>query len=190
MPEPRDLPLFRWGAELRRTAEARRRLRRRLAAGAAGILLLGVTIVKKPAPRLVWNASSSAPMGLYRVIPGAALERGDMVIAWTPEPFRRLAAERRYLPINVPLVKGIAGVPGDTVCAIGESLYINGRWTVLRLPRDGAGRAMPSWTGCETLGPGRYLLLMAEAPASFDGRYFGSVDARQIVGRAVPLWAR
>lgn len=185
---PGELPLFRWGAELRRTVETRRRLRRRLAAGAAGLLLLGATIVESPSPRLVWNVSASAPVGLYRVTPGAALARGDMVIAWTPEPYRRLAAERRYLPINVPLVKRIAAVPGDHVCAIGESLYIDGRRVVSRLPEDGAGRPMPQWTGCAQLAAGQYLLLMDEAPASFDGRYFGPVEAGQIVGRAVPLW--
>lgn len=190
MPEARDLPLFRWGEELRRAAKARRRLRLHLAAGVAGLTLIGFAAVAQPVPRLVWNVSASAPVGLYGVSPGAALGRGDMVIAWTPEPYRRLAAERRYLPMNIPLVKRIAGVPGDQVCAIGERLYVNGQPAVSRLAQDGAGRAMPSWTGCERLAAGRYLLLMDAAPASFDGRYFGPIDAARIVGRAVPLWVR
>lgn len=34
-----------------------------------------------PAPRLVWNATASAPIGLYGVLPGVAPARGEMVIA-------------------------------------------------------------------------------------------------------------
>ncbi|HEX9931474.1 MAG TPA: S26 family signal peptidase [Allosphingosinicella sp.] len=49
---------------------------------------------------------------------------------------------------------------------------------------------MPWWTGCQRLLAGEYLLLMGGNPASFDGRYFGPVSSRQIVGKAVLLWAR
>ena len=45
---------------------------------------------------LVWNASASAPVGFYRVQAGGPIDRGDMVVAWTPEPARSLAARRRY----------------------------------------------------------------------------------------------
>jgi conjugative transfer signal peptidase TraF len=188
MPEARDLPLLRWGAELRRAARRRRRLRL-AATGAIAAALLAVTATVPPRPRLVWNVSASAPVGLYRVTPGAPLKRGDMVVAWTPVPFRRLAAERHYLPRNVPLVKRIAALVGDRVCGIGGELTVNGRPVATRRRHDGAGRPLPAWTGCETLTDGRYLLLMAGS-ASFDGRYFGPIGANAIVGRAVPLWVR
>lgn len=190
MPEARDLPLFAWSAELRRKADRRRRLRRRALVTVLGVTILGTTIVAPPAPRLVWNVSESAPLGLYGVMPGASLRRGDMAVAWTPQPYRGLASERRYLPVNVPLVKAVGAFPGDRVCAIGESLYINGRWVVRRLAQDGAGRPMPIWTGCQMLGQDQYLLLMTGSAASFDGRYFGPVRASQVVGKAVPLWVR
>lgn len=190
MRERRDLPLLHWAEQLKRDTGRRRKLRRRGLAGLAGIALILATTVVPPSPRLVWNVSPSAPVGLYRVIPGGALERGDMVVARLPERWRRLAAERHYLPSNVPLVKAVAAIPGDEVCAVGESLYVNGRWAVHRLESDGQGRSMPMWQGCATLGPSQYLLLMAAAPASFDGRYFGPVEAELIVGRAVPLWVR
>lgn len=190
MPDARDLPLFAWSAELRRTAHRRRRLGRRALVTALGIALVGATIVAPPAPRLVWNVSESAPIGLYQVVPGAPLSRGDMTVAWTPDPYRSLAAERRYLPVNVPLLKAVAASPGERICAIGESLYVSGRWTARRLAHDGAGRPMPMWTGCQTLGEDQYLLLMTGSAASFDGRYFGPIRASQIVGKAVPLWVR
>src|SRR3546814_1556457 len=55
------------------------------ARGGVGITLLGLTMAFPPAPRLVWNASASAPIGLYAVTPGAPVGPGDMVIARSEE---------------------------------------------------------------------------------------------------------
>lgn len=185
-----DLPLLAWGDQLRAKGASRRRIRRRAGALAALIGLVGLTIAAQPAPRLVWNASASAPIGLYSVSPGASPRAGDMVIAWVPEAARRVAAARRYIPINVPLVKRVAGVPGDEVCAFGNAISIEGRRVATRRQVDGMGRAMPWWNGCRTLRDGDYFLLMAGAPASFDGRYFGITHGRDIVGTARLLWSR
>jgi conjugative transfer signal peptidase TraF len=189
MPEPRDLPLFRWGAELRRARAARRRRNVRLACGLAGLTLLTATAVAPPAPLLVWNVSASAPRGLYAVRAHARLARGDMVVAWTPAQVRTLAAQRRYLPANVPLVKRVAAVPGDPVCAMDARMLVRGMPVALRLRHDAAGRNLPWWLGCRTLRPDEFLLLMPAAH-SFDGRYFGPVRADAIVGKAMPLWVR
>ena len=189
MPELRDLPLFRWGAELRRARAARRRRNVRLACGLAGLTLLTATAVVPPAPLLVWNVSASAPRGLYAVRTHARLARGDMVVAWTPREVRTLAAQRRYLPANVPLVKRVAAAPGDSVCATDARMLVRGVSVALRLRHDTAGRSLPWWVGCRRLGPDEFLLLMPAAH-SFDGRYFGPVRGHAIVGKAVPLWVR
>ncbi|TYC98020.1 S26 family signal peptidase [Novosphingobium sp. BW1] len=189
-PPPRDrpLPLFAW-FEVRRAAHARRlRLRRRTALLGAGIACLGLTIALPPLPRLVWNASASAPIGLYAVSPGAVLKRRDMVIASPPVEARQLAASRRYLPSNVPLVKRVAGIAGDTICAVDRVVTVNGRPVAKRRAADAAGRPLPAWQGCIRLGPGMIFLLMTETPDSFDGRYFGPTAARDVIGRATPLW--
>jgi conjugative transfer signal peptidase TraF len=187
MTERRDLPLFAWSDAVR--AARRRRAQRgcRLGGAAAGIACLGITIVAPPPPRLVWNASASAPIGLYRVTPGAPLERGDMVIAWAPAGPRALAAQRHYLPGNVPLVKRVAGVPGQRICAVGSGIFVDGRRVAARLARDPSRRPLPWWRGCMTLQNGALFLLM-DAPASFDGRYFGPTSARDVIGKATPLW--
>lgn len=189
MPDPRDLPLFRWGEALRRARCERRRRVRLLAFGLAGVLVLAAPAVAPPVPRLVWNVSASAPVGLYAVFPGAALERGTIVAARAPEAVRKLASARHYIPANVPLVKRVAAIPGDLVCAPDAWLKVEGRSLALRRPRDAAGRPMPWWRGCRRLGAHEYLLLMP-APASFDGRYFGPVDRAAILGKAVLLWVR
>ena len=160
---------------------------------AAGLVVLGAalsaTIVMPPRPVLVWNASASAPVGLYRVIPSTRLATGDMVIARLPAAMRGLAAGRHYLPANVPLVKRVAALSGDTVCAHGAAVSVNGRRVAVRRMHDGAGRAMPWWSGCVTLSRGAALLLMTGSPDSFDGRYFGPTCPGLIVGKAHLVWA-
>lgn len=190
MVERRDLPLFAWGDALRAARARRATLRRRAVLFGAGIACLGLTIVLPPLPRLVWNASASAPIGLYAVSPGAALKRGDMAIAWPPAEARQLAARRRYLPLRVPLVKRVAAIAGDTICGVGKVVTVNGKPLARRRAADAAGRSLPAWQGCARLGPGRVLLLMTETPDSFDGRYFGPSLAQDVIGKATPLWVR
>lgn len=185
-----DAPLLAWGEALRAKVKRRRKIRRAALCVAAGAFALGFTIAFPPAPRLVWNASASAPVGLYLVSPGDAILPNDMVIARVPERYRRMAAERRYLPKSVPLVKRVAAGPGDEICALGVTIFLNGKPIVRRLERDGKGRPMPRWQGCIRLRTGQYFLLMADSPASFDGRYFGISKASDIIGPAWLIWAR
>lgn len=176
----------------RDTADFGRRVVRRTGrVGALALVVLGtgigVTLIVPPAPRLVWNVSASAPVGLYGVSPGAAVARGDMVVARVPLRWRRLAAVRRYIPENVPLVKRVAAGAGDRVCAIGAEIRVNGTRVAVRRAVDGHARTMPAWGGCVTLRDGMLLLLM-DAPDSFDGRYFGPTAAGDIIGKARSLW--
>lgn len=186
----RDLPLIRWGQELRRKRARRRRLYRR--ASAVGLLvgLTGAPSVVRPLPLFVWNASASAPVGLYAVSPGVTPHIGDMVVATLPPPFARLAAERRYLPSGLPVVKRVAAASGDDVCAHDAVITLDGKRIADRRKRDGQGRPMPWWQGCRRLHDGEVLLLMVGVPTSFDGRYFGVTKASDIVGKAHLLWAR
>lgn len=190
MVERLELPLFAWSDAVRAARRQRARQTRRMAIAAAGIACVVATIALPPRPLLVWNASASAPIGLYAVMLEAPIATGDMVIARLPAPMRDLAARRHYLPANVPLVKRVAATPGDTICAFGRDILVNGHRVALRRLVDGAGRPMPSWGGCITLRDGALLLLMPDTPDSFDGRYFGATRAHDVIGRARLLWAR
>jgi conjugative transfer signal peptidase TraF len=183
-------PLLDWDEQLRASKRRRRILGRRIAITGIGISLLGLTMAFPPAPRLVWNASASAPIGIYAVTPGVHVDAGDMVIARVPDPWRMIAAQRRYIPAKVPLVKRVAAVAGDEVCALGQEIFINGTWVVERRIADAKGRPMPWWSGCVRLRGRQLFLLMSDSPASFDGRYFGVTDGGLVVGKAQLLWAR
>lgn len=157
-----------------------------LAVAGFGMALIGVSIVLHPVPLLVWNASASVPVGLYRAAFGAP-ERGDFALVRTPDSVAMLAAERGYLPIGVPLIKHITAVVGDDVCALDSTIFVDGIASAHQLETDRAGRSLPRWNGCRRLDRDEYFLL-AEAPDSFDSRYFGPVSRSSIIGRLVPLW--
>ena len=154
--------------------------------GLALTMLLSTAFV---APRLIWNASASAPIGLYLRI-DAVPRSGDFALIRTPDAVRALAARRGYLPGNVPMVKQIAAWSGDTICARGDEILINGKIAATRLAADSAHRPLPAWSGCQHLTRDQFFPLMRNVRASFDGRYFGPVARTSILGRLVPLWTK
>jgi conjugative transfer signal peptidase TraF len=160
---------------------------------AAAFALCGYAASAPGSPRtaaFVWNATASAPIGLYRVRGDRALARGDLVLALPAPSLAAFAARQGYLPSGVPLVKRIAAVAGDAVCTRGDAIFINGRVAAARRAADGKGRPLPAWAGCARLRRSEVFLLMETVADSFDGRYFGPTPASQIVGRLVPLWTR
>jgi len=155
--------------------------------GAIGLALCAIPVAFDPGPRIVWNVSESAPLGLWSVRSGLPIRRGDMVLVRLPPLFSDLAAARRYLPKGVPLLKRVVAQAGDEICARGNIVSVNGRRVAWRRLRDGAGRSLPRWSGCERLQAGRLFLLMDRSD-SFDGRYFGPIDRGAVIGTAMPLW--
>lgn len=173
-----------------RPTRPRRRRRRRgitLALTGLGLAAFGFAAFADPAPRLVWNASASAPTGLYWVDHAVPM-LGDLVLAELPPRAQRLAAERGYLPEGVPLVKRVSALAGDTVCVIGITVFINGQSVAEQLARDRRGRPLPRWSGCRPLADDEVFLLMADVADSFDGRYFGPARRGAILGTLLPLW--
>lgn len=166
--------------------ERSRRWRMAIASALSAVPCVATVAVSTPM-LLLWNASSSMPPGLYRVFPGGKVSRDDGVVSWLDEPFRRLAATRGYLPRGVPLVKRVAAVPGDRICARAATVQVDGKVVATRRKVDAEGRRLPAWSGCADLHAGEYLLL-GENASSFDGRYFGPTRCRQIIGRAKLLW--
>jgi len=142
-----------------------------------------------PQPELLlWNASASAPRGLYLLRSPRPLRISELVTVTPPPALAGFMAARGYLPIGAPLLNHIAALTGQVVCRIGRTITISGTATAIARDHDTSGRPLPSWQGCRTLRAGEVLLLNAGVPDSFDGRYFGPLPATTIVARAVPIW--
>ncbi len=152
-----------------------------------GISAVIMSLIGPSRPALVYNASASVPLGYYRVTDPLPLKVGDLVLLHTPASVRQLADQRRYLPKTVPMIKHIAAMSGDTVCADEDVILINGQPSVKRLRKDSLGRVMPWWNGCHTLSTGEVFVLNPDVPQSFDGRYFGVVSTKLIIGKLRPL---
>ena len=126
------------------------------------------------------NVSPSAPLGLYRlaaVVP--PLPRGTLVLLPVPP------AVRPWHAWFLPLLKPVAGVPGDVVCGE-EALTINGT-SYGPMYREAHGTTLPRLTGCMTVPEGA-VFLASTRPRSLDGRYFGMTPVPTITARMVPLW--
>ena len=65
--------------------------------------------------RLLWNASASAPIGLYAVQPADDLQVSDLVVIAPPPELTTFLAARGYLPKGVPLLKRVLALTGQTV---------------------------------------------------------------------------
>lgn len=140
-------------------------------------------------PRLIWNASASAPVGLYRLSAISHPAVGTLVAITPPNRLARFLDRRRYLPIGVPLLKHVAARAGARVCRFGARVTIDRRVAAIALGRDSRGRPLPTWRGCRTVEPGKLFVLNGAAD-SMDGRYFGPIPASGLIGRATPILTR
>lgn len=151
-------------------------------------LAVALSAFSYPAPKLIWNASASVPIGLYAVQPTRTLHVTELVVVRPPEPLASFLAERGYLPKGVPLLKRILALPGQAVCRIDRSITVDGIAMGKALDRDRRGRALPVWQGCRTIAEGEVFLMNWQSEDSLDSRYFGPLPIAAIVGRAEPLW--
>lgn len=138
--------------------------------------------------RLIWNASASVPIGFYRIHPIHHPAVSDLVAVMPPTPLADVMAARGYIARGVPLMKRVMGLPGQEVCRTGHSIAVDGVPLGDARDRDRMGRALPRWQGCRRIAEDELFLMNPEAHDSFDGRYFGPLPARAVIGKAVPLY--
>ena len=161
-----------------------------LAAVCVATFVVLVSAFRHPAPRLIWNASASVPIGLYAVRPVDALYLSELVVVDPPKPLAGFLAARGYLPKGVPLLKHVLALPGQTICRSSSAITVDGVAVGFALDHDHLSRPLPVWQGCGVLAAHEVFLMNQQSEASLDGRYFGPLPASAIVGRADPLWTK
>lgn len=142
----------------------------------------------RPDIRLIWNASASVPIGLYRIVPGNHVGVTDLAVVMPPAKLAAFLDERRYLPRGLPLIKRVLALGGTRVCRRGSAIIAYDGIYGQALARDTRGRPLPDWQGCRTLHDGEAFFMNWDSPDSFDSRYFGPLPVTTIVGRAIPVW--
>lgn len=154
----------------------------------AAVSLLGLASIVSFVPKLIWNASASTPVGLYLVGDRGTLGIADLVAVDAPEPLATFLSDGGYLPHGVPLLKHVAALPGQRVCRAGRTITVDGVAMGGALDRNRRGHSLPVWQGCRVVAPGELFLMNWEVRDSLDGRYFGSLPASSVIGRAIPLY--
>jgi conjugative transfer signal peptidase TraF len=159
-----------------------------LLAAATALSAIGITTFSVMPMKLLWNATASAPIGLYSIGPASKLQIGDLVVVRPDEALEGFMVERRYIGRGVPLLKHIAALSGQQVCRIGRDIMIDGRFASAALDRDSRGRDLPVWQGCQHIAPNAVFLLNPAARDSLDSRYFGPLPVTDVLGKAQPLY--
>jgi conjugative transfer signal peptidase TraF len=139
-------------------------------------------------PHYIWNASKSVPTGLYRLQPVTTLTVTELVAVQPPDLLATFLDLNGYLPIGVPMLKRVLALPGQTVCRNGLSIAVDGTDVGEAHERDGGGRPLPGWHGCQIIADGDVFVMNWQSADSLDSRYFGPLPASAVIGRAVPVW--
>jgi conjugative transfer signal peptidase TraF len=153
----------------------------------AAVLVVS-TIAVRPAPRYIWNASESVPIGVYWLRPAGRLAVSQLVAVQSPEPLATFLADRRYLPRGIPLLKRVLALPGQTVCRDQFAITVDKIERGAAREHERSGRPLPIWQGCHIIAEGEVFLMNWRSADSLDGRYFGALPTSAIIGTAEPLW--
>lgn len=155
---------------------------------AAGGLVLGlVPAVFRPSPMVIWNATASAPEGLYRLRPSDPLHVGQWVAVAPPPALSDWLARRDAAPKGVLLIKRVAALSPSLICWSGGVVRVDGQLMAIAQTRDRNGRPLPILIGCRRVAADQVFLLNA-APGSLDGRYFGPLPRSAVIGQVTPIW--
>ena len=152
----------------------------------AAVILLST--IAGVSPRYIWNASQSVPVGLYFLQPVTTLTVTDLVAIHPPDALAAFLDRNAYLPIGVPMLKRVLALPGQTVCRSGLIISVDGIDVGQARERDGRGRLLPSWQGCQVIADGDIFVMNRQSAYSLDSRYFGPLPASAVIGRAAPIW--
>jgi conjugative transfer signal peptidase TraF len=178
-----------------RVASARTRAARAFALAVPAVTIVAMFAIFGSDLRV--NFTPSMPLGIYRLeaLPSNGFARGMFVVACAPPDAADLGRRRGYLSHGAcphdtePLVKVVAGVPGDEVTISARGVAVNG----CMLPHsravasDRSGRRMSRWpSGRYHLGRGQVWLYAAN-DRSWDSRYWGPATTANILARAVPI---
>lgn len=147
------------------------------------------------------NRTNSLPKGLYWRV-NKAPERGDIIAFWPDgsEPFR-IARARGYILPGVYnktdgtgyelMLKRLMGLPGDTVSITDDGVIVNGSLlpNTVPLSHDNVGDPLPVVRFTDyRLAEHEALFVSDYLPRSYDARYFGVQQMRQIVEVVVPIY--
>ena len=137
---------------------------------------------------IIINYTASLPKGLYRLHPlPPDIERNMLIALAVPEHVQSMVYGRGWLLKGSLLLKPVAAVAGDRFRITDEGLSINKRYVGPVYSYDTQGLPLPVLRTSYILKEGQ-VFLASPYPRSFDSRYFGPVDKKDIIAEVTPLF--
>jgi conjugative transfer signal peptidase TraF len=142
-------------------------------------------IVSKSLGALI-NITPSMPIGLYIRADGS-LSRGDVIAFCLSESYQTIGLKQGYLAKGHvchgadPLIKQVLAIPGDDVLLTNQSIQVNG--ITYHYPThytDSQGRTLAIYPRGNYKHAVGYWVIGNHSADSWDSRYWGSINAKQI----------
>ncbi len=152
-------------------------------------VIFGLLLSALSAPQKLFfiNETNSMERGLYFLTGTRDPSVNEIVLIKFPESLLEFSKKHPWLRSEVPLLKRVAALKGDSYCSDGKTLRINGVKVGELMEVDSAGKVLPRFLGCRELKADSFLAL-GDGEHSFDGRYFGELPKDLILGEAILLF--
>lgn len=162
---------------------------------ALNVLSLMAVIMK--AAHCEINDTDSMPMGIYRRVDTRTIHRGEIVAVCLPKPIAVEGLRKRYLVKGmcpggaIAVLKEVIAVPGDTVNVTKQFLIVNGQqYFAPQAKTDEFGHPVRQFIadGVKQNTKTYWLLGSNDSIHSWDSRYYGGVNRRNIIGVYKPVF--
>ncbi|CAM4473380.1 MAG: hypothetical protein LEGION0403_FIIPPAGN_02400 [Legionella sp.] len=144
-----------------------------------------------------FNISDSIPKGIYRVHQGEIKRNSFVLFCPDDREAFRLGKRRGYLNHGFCsndygyVMKQVVALAGDEVSSTDKGVFVNHRQIRFSQPHihDGFNRPMPLWRVKKyTLQAGELVTMTNQNSLSFDSRYFGLIQVKQVKGIIDPVF--
>ncbi|MDX2164738.1 MAG: conjugative transfer signal peptidase TraF [Gammaproteobacteria bacterium] len=145
----------------------------------------------------VINITPSEPLGIYKIHQISEvnqIHRDDIVAVCLSSRYQDLGLRQGYLFSGMrcgktaPLIKTVVALPGDTVILKSNEVVVNGKVLIYATKYiDSHGRRLDVFPRGVYKNIKTYWLIGTSDPNSWDSRYWGGVNRKNIVFTVVPL---
>lgn len=151
------------------------------------LIVLAIMIVGSLLPaRLIISVSDSLNKRVFLLIGYNAIQHGDYMV-FKGEADKVAFAKPMDRPID-KIIKIVGCGPGETLTRNDrDEFFCNGALLGVALQKDSTGRPLPRFYFDGTV-PANSYFMVGDNPRSFDSKYFGFINADQMLFKALPLF--
>lgn len=157
----------------------------------ASIVILGLQTVQPWFQVLIRDDESWPHHRFFLLRKNIPPERGALVAFTMTDTYAgRVKPEgmpRPYARVGLLWLKRVVGMPGDRVNVQEDVVKVNGEEVAKGVTRDRLGQDIEV-VSLESPIPDDAVFVALPYPRSFDSRYFGYVNMKDIIGEVTPLW--